>query len=477
MSELRIVQAPSAAPVLILDLWSAIYAPVAGTMVISTDDPLSQTGGAGQMALSESELDGRYEGYRTDYEKRTNGSIQWTCLVQAATPILLEQALAVLAEQVESNAPAFLEWQPLQQATPLFFERRGPGSWKPNLTQREQGVATVDVVLPVAPAVQGIPYVVAGAVSLPGVLALGVTPGTLTALLDVEFDVPALSEPLVWGMLAAWAPGGAPFGVYPASALTLTNLAVTADAAAYGGFDARVASAVAGTPYSIAITIDPSLMVLDPAGFECDVLLEVWLHAAYDSSLLPGTLLSLTATPPGDLGATRVSEDLPTGKALGSGAPGDIWWTSRAGVIRLPAEPGAGTWTIIATILPGPGSSALLAVDWMALVPARQRACSPTGVSPSGGYPQLLTTGAAQTKGIARDLSGSVAATGGVRHSDTGLGGAPLRLTPGAGGMLGIWTGFAVPDDPSTVVPSDVLAPSVNVRATVTPRYGLLSVP
>lgn len=596
MSLLRIVSAPSSAPVVLLDLWSSRYAPIAHTFSIDSGDPTSTTGGGGQMARTESRSEERYGGAQIGYELRTNGSLQWTCLVNCADAPTLQAALATLISIVESPAPAFVQWLGLGQAVPLFFERRGPGTWKQSVLDLGQGVAEMNIVLPVAPAVLGVPVTTAGVLTAPGTFALPATAGTLPALVDVEVDVPANAAGVAWMLLAPFAPSTAGLGVRAGAALGATGLVLATESTASSG-QSWVANIVAESAYSVSASIDPSAAILDVAGFERDLAVEVWVRMAYTSALMLSTLLRVQATPPAP-GKARASVDMPSGRIIGDAAAGTTYRWHRCGIVRLPSEPGSGNWIVQASVVPGAGSSGTLAIDCLAFAPARRRACLPTGVAQDASYPRLTpapspglgapstpvpttaatggtipanaygvtltyvdqfgestyavaaaitTTGASSTitvpspparstpagfpatgwyaylapsggqyfrqsplmqigtaftltvapvtsgtplpavdstggaagvtKGILNTLAGSIAFTGGARHADTGLGGAALRLAPGPSGALLMLLSPAVPDDPSVAAGVDVVGPTLNVRATVTPRYSLWSVP
>jgi hypothetical protein len=232
---------------------------------------------------------------------------------------------------------------------------------------------------------------------------------------------------------------------------------------------------VPGTGYQVSTAVDPSLVTLD--GFEGDVSIEVWIRTYYYAPTMLGAVLNLQGFPPGGAGAARTPVDAPYPQPFAGFGSSANWRIHRAGILRLPSEPGAGAWSVIAQVIPGAGSSGLFAWDYLLLVPARHRASSPTGVSPlAGGYPRLLaSSGGAQTKTIRRDGSGQVSLIGGTSHSDTGLSG-PLLVAPGPSGAVLVAASPAVPDDPG-VSTGDVLTAAVPVRVTVTPRYSLLSVP
>jgi hypothetical protein len=99
-------------------------------------------------------------------------------------------------------------------------------------------------------------------------------------------------------------------------------------------------------------------------------------------------------------------------------------------------------------------------------------------VPPSTDYPRLIAPGSpAVRKVIKHDGAGQIGLSAGQVHDDTGLGGAPLRIMPGASGQVVLMASSSVPDDTTSTAGFDVLGPTVSAIVTVTPRYSLWSAP
>lgn len=419
---------------------------------------------AGQAGGPSSPLDERYGGSVADFELRGNGTLHWRAVVQdpgGHAPALVAPLVAEV-ERADPPGTRFVEWQPAGGTSPLWYERRGPGTAVEVERWADGTITILDIALPIAPVALGAPLVVSPAAqALPAVFALGTVPGSLWAALDVSLDIPAVSPALKWALMA---PKYGSYGIVQAENVALSPWTT-------GGGQATVSVAPNST-YELAFGFGPSTLNFDE--FEQDQGVEVWARINYDpaSILAPSVVLRRGAYP---VGPSGYSIDLgPGGRQLLPATSGARWTIARCGLLRIPNEP-----TVIAVdFVTGAVASGNLIVDLLLVAPGRWRACSPTGIPNDASYPAFLPGTGALTKRIAHDLSGRVAPApgqpnAGLFSQDTGLGGSPLYVPPGATSVL-IAASQAVPDDPSSAWGGDLAAPAVAPTFTVRPRYRLL---
>lgn len=317
----------------------------------------------------------------------------------------------------------------------------------------------------------------AGSRTLPDVVQWGTPiPGDAPALCDVTVTHAGGTDPPIWALLG-WTrrPGTglaqAPFGVIEAeTAGNLSGWSSGAAVTARGGTRLGDTAAASSDVYTASWEVDPALMVADD--FDCDVSSEVWARVGLDPTLVSPTLtLSLRPEDGLTFGAARYTEEWgSTGRVL-SVPTAFAWRMVRLGTVRLLVDPARPRkWLLWLGGSVGAGTSGFFGIDYLTLLPVRQRACSRSGVANDAGYPDFLTTTSEISKTIRADLSALVAAPGKWGHPDHGLGGQLLELPPGNVDML-LKLSSLVPDDPTVNATSEQLAHTAGVALSVTPRY------
>jgi hypothetical protein len=118
------------------------------------------------------------------------------------------------------------------------------------------------------------------------------------------------------------------------------------------------------------------------------------------------------------------------------------------------------------------GIDPLVALDYLILAPARQRACSPTGKANDSSYPQFISNTAATVKTINSNLSALVAQPGKYGHPDHGLGGQLMLLPPGEADLL-VKLSSLVPDNPEASAATEQVTYEGKLIVTVTPRWNI----
>lgn len=316
-----------------------------------------------------------------------------------------------------------------------------------------------------------------GSRTLPDVVQWGTPiPGDAPALVDATITHAGGTDPPIWALLG-WTrrPGTglaqAPFGVIEAeTAGNLSGWSVGAAVSARGGSRIGDTAASSSDVYTASWEVDPALMVADD--FDREVSIEVWARVGLDPTLIsPTVTLSLRPEDGLSFGAARTTDEWgQTGRVL-TVPTAFAWRTVRLGTVRLLVDPARPRkWLLWLAGSVGAGSSGFFGVDYLILVPARQRASSRSAVVNDAGYPDFLTTTSEVSKTIHADLSALIAAPGKWGHPDHGLGGQLLELPPGDGDML-LKLSSLVPDDPTVNATSEQLAHTAAMALSVTPRY------
>lgn len=438
----------------------------------------------------------RYGGSRTAHETHGNGQIQWTALVVGTTAntaiVTIESLLSVLEDPRQD---LFYEWRPDGTTTSVFYEIRGPASYKAGYKQVQFAGALsfpVEITIPVGPLGRAAPatqtVVPAGSANPTYFQLPSTVGGRAPALADVAVTVGGgIGAGLPFGLIA-WAkrpttPAAgavAPFGLFEAEAMSFgTTATSTLVTGARGGSVARRA---AGLTALLDLTIDPSTMM--PDAFTTSVDIEVWGRFRLDSSttIAAPTVVVYAYGYSSDERRIYTSEFGLTGRPIvrPSAGTSPAFRLSRLGVVTLPTDrPGVPMTLRLEVIAPTGGGD--VDTDFIALLPARTRAVSPTGKIFAGGtYPIFVDGpgGSTTVKTVRSDLSGLIAAgaTPTVKHADSGLGGSRIELSPGDIDML-VLVDQQVPDDPDAASGSNgslmtsLTLPSVAV--TTTPRYWL----
>lgn len=232
---------------------------------------------------------------------------------------------------------------------------------------------------------------------------------------------------------------------------------------------------VSGSAGKASYYLDPSLVAPDTFS-GTDLRLELWARIYFPSTM---TRLAISAS---IKNAQSVGSERFTGEFGSQGKPIILPLTgnssarlTRLGTLVVPADAAsAGRWKLSLYFTAAALASGTVELDYVLLVPARQRAASPSGKPAGSGYPTLLPS-AAGNKLIRSDLSGAIQANvASPFTTDNGLGGQLLELAPGLTDML-VFAYGAVPDDPTIDASSDHQNPHNDIpfHASITPRYFL----
>lgn len=247
--------------------------------------------------------------------------------------------------------------------------------------------------------------------------------------------------------------------------------------------------------------VDPSLIPPDEFT-DGELAVEVWAKINYDNAF-NGTLIAKAALAPetssldaaGNLvieagEAIYTDEHGTTGKTLleMTDTVGDPRMT-RVGTLRFPRDSGMDTtgqhrWRLwFALEWTGLTGTGKVGLDYLLLVPAANRAASPTGKPLDSTYPVFMpgTAGDEIARIVHSDLSSGLEFlnTGGsgspafraAGQGASGLGGTPIEIGPGDALMVP-WLGKLVPDDPTVENVSEIAPPwTSGMQFRIVPRY------
>lgn len=449
----------------------------------------------------------RFGGEYQSAEIHGNGTIGGQFYTQKSTA---DEAVALwesLIDTVEQYATQdyYIKWQPDGSTRPVFYQVRGSGSWEANykaLPFSSNKVVVFEMTWPVAPLARGAAitfttssttYPASFDVPTATGYSVGV-PGTAPALLDLNVAQAASSTGVDFFMVgwskkpAASSNPVAPFGKIPAfvssggssgtSYLTFgTGYAQTASGS--GQPDRlRIATPSTSGSYTMGVDINPALLIRDDFT-KSEIQLEVWGRVYIGGNTVTTQKLSLE--PRYATGATsRYSLEYgSTGKTVkgrNTSSGGAGWLFTKLGTVQASVDPNnAATYKLQleTTFVTLGGSTAEFAIEYLAIVPARQRALTPTGRENDSTYPKFIATTNAVTKTVRNDLSGWLRPDSGsnqVAYPDSGLGGQLLELPPGNVTIF-VKPTLGVPDDPT---PSTADASqSLTISGTIIPRYYL----
>ena len=460
-----------------------------GSTYQAVRDSFTVTPGQRKQTMADSQR--RYGGSRTTGETHENGSISWQIVVDAATADACTAAVEALIGQLEILAVTrndiHLEWKPQGSTASTYYEVRGPATWKPTYSWiRFVGVQSmsVEISIPVAPLAKLAAVNIAiSSTTMPNTVVLGsAVTGNAPALATVSLTTSGGTSPPIWAMIG-WTkrPGSplassvAPWGIIEAETGTsLSGWASTAVGVYRGGNGLQVTTSGAGTA-SALWAIDPSVMQPDeftPGEFQC----EVWARIRVGNTVVsPKLILSLEPFTGTTFGGAQYSAEYgSSGKLLTLGAGATVERPVKLGTLSLPVDTVAplkwnlrlqGSWAV--------GSSGVLGIDYLWLVPARQRALSPSAKPNDSAYPDFIGSTAATTKLIRSDLSGRVASGAGNLGRDAGLGGSLIELPVGTVDLM-VMLSSVVADDPTVDASTMQLSHTgVTGSVRVTPRVWL----
>lgn len=316
--------------------------------------------------------------------------------------------------------------------------------------------------------------------TMPNRIALnGPIPGTAPAKVDVAITNGNTVIPfalLAWAQRPTTSTTPSVLDVIEAEAdiaSSRTGWTVTADAATRGGsklYDSAVASSEI---YNAVWSIHPKRIPADPftAG---EIQVEVWGRFWLSPTLVaPKIITSAWGSQGAAYTSARYTAEYGTIGKIPTLPTAGAWRMLRLGTIILPTT--HSTAILSVQVQMGAGSSGTFGLDYIILVPARQRALSPTGKPYDPNYPRFIESTTVTTRKINSDLSGF----GGPRpHPDYlfpehGLGGSQIIFPPGNVDVL-VKLSNTVPDD--TAVDAGTETPvnySPTLQFSPIPRYYL----
>jgi hypothetical protein len=435
-----------------------------GVTYQSVRDTFTVTPGQRKPTMAQSQR--RYGGSRQTGESHENGAISWTILVDGTTADICTAAVEALIGQVEilavGRSDTHVEWRPDGSTASTYYEVRGPATWQPRYSWAQfAGVQSmmVDIKIPVAPLAKlAASNITFASTTMPNTVALSsAVTGNAPALASVALTTSGGTSPPIWALLG-WTkrPGTplassvAPFGVIEAeTANSISTWAVVANAGYRGGNALEVTTAGAGTA-TARIAVDPSVMQPDeftPSEYQCEVWARVLLQNTHVSPRFTLSLEPFTGT---TFGGEQFSAEFgSSGRLLTLPSGANAMRFVKLGTLSLPVDAAlplkhqlkvVASWAV--------GSTGQLALDYLVLVPSRQRALSPSGKPNDAAYPDFIGSTAATTKTIRPDLSGRVASGAGNPGRDSGLGGSLIELPVGNVDLL-VKLSSLVADDPT----------------------------
>ncbi len=457
-----------------------------GSSYQSVRGSFSITPGARKPTWADSQR--RYGGARQTGESHSNGDISWKMLVSGATAdATLANFEAAIGDLETAALDLWFEWRPAGATNSTYYELRGVPTWKPEYEWAQFSGARSfvgDLHLPVAPlGCRASVSIAISSTTLPATIALATAiPGNAPALAELALTTSGGSSPPIWALVgwaarpsAPLASSSVPFGVLEAEACaSSTTWAVTGDGDYRGSSGLQATTAGAGSANAV-FPIDPSTLAAD-AFSHGEVTVEVWARIELASTVVsPRMFLSLRPFTGLSFGAEQYSSEWgAAGKLITVPSSGTRFRFVKLGTLNLPvdaAQPLKHSLVIAASW--AAGSSGTFGSDYLVLVPARQRALSPSSKPNDATYPDFIASTGATTKTIRHDLSGRVASGAGNPGRDSGLGGSLLELPPGNIDML-IKLSSLVPDDPTADATTEQLAHTgVTGTVRVTPRVWL----
>ena len=432
----------------------------------------------------------RYGGATAVSESHENGAIAWKALVKADTADHCNQAVEALLGALESaRLDLFFEWRPDGATSSVFYEIRGPAKWQSDYKQMQYAGALsmmVDIEIPVGPLARSAPSTqTISSTTFPlHKTDLTSIAGDAPALCDVSVRTSGGSAAPVWALIG-WcqrpssplSSSVAPFGIIEAETGTLSTwAAIGTDATFRGSNGVRTTTSGSGTA-SAVFPVDPSTMAAD-AFTRGTIDIEVWARVELASGVVsPKLTLSLEPNAGSSFGASQYSQEYGSaGKLLTLPSSGTRFRLVRLGTLTMPVDPVSPLkWNVKVAASWASASSGSFGLDYLVMVPVKQRACGKTGVANDSAYPKFISSTSDTTKTIrGQDLSGLVGSAAGNQGRDSGLGGSPIELPPGNVDLVVVLSSV-VPDDPTVDTSSMQLSHTSTTGALViTPRYWLV---
>jgi hypothetical protein len=434
-----------------------------------------------------SESTRRFGGAYQTSETHGNGAVGASFYINGASAdaaiVLWEKLLSTLEDY--DSTDYYLKWKP--EGTSInnfvFYQIRGSASWEAQyrpLEFSQNKTLVFDVSWPVAPLARGAATTFSqSSQTYPDNKVQLSVGGTAPALLDLSVAQTSLGSDF---FMVGWTqrPSSytpqtnvvAPFGLidtYNGGYISTTNYTT-----ATGGTPAanRISIAASpgptiGTTYNLDVSIDPSVLQRDDFTRN-EIQLEVWgrmyVNTAHKATVVTSLEPSSAAT---GASSRYTSEYGSTGKLLAAPSSGSGWYYYRLGTLPASVDSNnAAVYKLRLSTTFTASVAAEFAIDHIAIVPARQRALTPTGRALDSSYPRFVNSASAVTKTIRNDLSGWLGTT---PYPDSGLGGQLLEVPPGNVDLF-IKATRGVPDITTT---ADDATQTLTVSGTIIPRYYL----
>lgn len=434
----------------------------------------------------------RFGGAYQTAETHGNGSIGASFFLNksstADVAIALWEQLLSVVENYDST-DLYIKWQPESATSPIFYQIRGSASWEAQYKPLEfasNKTVVFDVSWPVAPLGRGpaTTFSISSA-AYPQTATISSVGGTAPALLDLKV-AQTTASPGIDFMMLGWASyqsasvngtGSIPFGKLATDAAAVTaGTVVTPSISGTTGYTTatspaslQIASPALGTTYTLGVDIDPSVLYRDDFTRN-EVQLEVWARIKLNTAHAATVVTSLEPTAAAGATSRYTSEYGKTGKLLAAPSSGSGWYFYRLGTLPATVDPNnpAGYRLTVSTSFSATAAQPFQ-IHYLAIVPAKQRALTPTARTLDSSYPRFLYSTAAAEKTIRNDLSGWLAPSGGVQYPDSGLGGQMLEILPGNTNLF-VKPTRGVPDNAGT---QDDETQTLTLSGTVIPRYYL----
>jgi len=433
----------------------------------------------------------RYGGARQSSETHGNGAVGasfYTSAASADAAVDLWETLLGTAEAKAQN-DYYIKWKPQGATNPVFYEVRGSASWDAQykwIEFQSNRVVVFDVSWPVAPLACGAATTFsASAASYPATIALSsAVTGSAPALLDLTVANPQISSAGVGSdfFMVGWSqrPGtpvsgsNVPFGLIDVLS-GATGVSSTGFTAASTPARLAIASPSSTTTnYVVNVDIDPSTLRRDDFT-DNEIDLEVWARMGTNASHSVTVVTSLSSKDTTGASSRYTAEYGTSGKLLTVPASGSGYFFYRLGTISASVDTvNKPVYTLKVAPLFSASSSDEFSLDSVVVVPAKQRALTPTGRENDSTYPKFINSTSANVKKLVKsDLSGWIyTGTGTTAYfPDSGLGGQLLEIPPGAVDLF-VKSTRGVPDDPTPAVADDANQ-TLTISGTIIPRYYL----
>lgn len=434
----------------------------------------------------------RYAGTRAVSDSHANASAQWKLIVKESTADLASQAVEAVLQPLEAlNTPdLYLEWRPDGNTESTFYEVRGPATWQLGYSRIRFSTTQIyelDVTIPISPLGRGGAAVLqkfgsqASPLATPAVIQLS-QPIAGTAPAQAELTInrvdnasnPSFAAIGWWSRLPAPLSGFSNcYGLVQAEA-TKTGTTPTGWTSE-GHVDASngnlLQNSTSNGPGSAAAQY--AITTEGVTGPTVDI--EIWGRTRIVWSCVGPRLTTSFSQGAGAAIYTR-EWGLGGRPLIPGGYPSAPFRMTRLGTVTLPVKNVSPLWTMTLNVVwsdqPVANVGAVIGLDYLMLLPANSRVCSPSGEAFDVSYPKFMqsasNTGNVISKTVRSDLSGTVSLRG-IDAADTGVGGSLLEFPPGEVDM-GLLMSEIPPDSPPV---TGLSAPSLDcwLDLSVVPRY------